>query len=124
MTSRRSNRSTFLSPDGRYRATVLQIAAPGTRMPRSPAKLVRGRTQPLQGFVARGRGDRTPAWVVEARRPAAKRHSVVTLVVATPVGQKVDATWVGTGRQESIRVTLGGHVRVYDSTRRGALSVR
>lgn len=124
VTSRRSNRSTFLSPDGRYRATVLQIAAPGTRMPRSPAKLVRGRTQPLQGFVARGRGDRTPAWVVEARRPAAKRHSVVTLVVATPVGQKVDATWVGTGRQESIRVTLGGHVRVYDSTRRGALSVR
>lgn len=123
VTSRRSNRSTFLSPDGRYRATVLQIAPPGTRMPRSAAKLVRGRTQPLQGFVARGRGDRTPAWVVEAHRPAAKRHSVVTLVVATPVGQKVDATWSAAGRRDRLRVTVGGQVRVYDSTRRGPLSV-
>lgn len=93
--SRRSHRSTFLSPDGRYRATVLQVAAPATRMPRNAAQLVRGRSAPLQGFVARGRGDRTPAWVVEARRPTGKRHSVVTLVVATPVGQRVDATWAG-----------------------------
>ncbi|HVE24484.1 MAG TPA: heparinase II/III family protein [Sporichthya sp.] len=121
--SARSNRATFLSPDGRYRATVLQIAPAGTRMPNRAAKLVRGRTAPLQGFVARGRGDRTPAWVVEARRPAAKRQSVVTLVVVTPVAQQVDAVWTHPHGADRIRVTVNGHVRVYDSTRRGGMSV-
>lgn len=120
----RSSRATFLSRDGRYRATVLQIAAPGQTLPGNASTLVRDQNKPLQGVVAQGHGKRTPAWVVEARRGAAAKHSVVTLVLVTRVGQKVAATWTARAGKESLRVTVGSATRVYDSTRRGALSVR
>ncbi|HUR74613.1 MAG TPA: heparinase II/III family protein [Sporichthya sp.] len=120
----RSSRATFRSADGRYRATILQLAAPGTALPANAATLVKGQRAPVQGYVSRGHGDRTPAWVVEARRSAAKKQSVITLIVVTKVGTKVQATWSKPHGQDRIRVTVGKTTRVYDSTRRGGLSVR
>ncbi len=66
-TDNRSSRATFRSADGRYRATILQVAAPGTRLPANAAKPIKGQQKPVQGYVSRAHGDRTPAWVVEAR---------------------------------------------------------
>lgn len=120
----RTSRATFRSADGRYRATVLQIAAPGTGLPADAATLVKGRTKPVQGWVSRAHGDKTPAWVVEARRVAAKKQSVLTLIVVTKVGTKVQATWAKVDGKDRIRVTVGTTTKVYDSTRRGGLSAR
>lgn len=120
----RSGRATFRSADGRYRATILQLAAPRTSLPTNAAKLIKGRQKPVQGYVSRGHGDRTPAWVVEAHRGAAKKQSVVTLIVVTRVGEKVQAGWTQSQGKDRIRVTVGNTTKVYDSTRRGGLSAR
>jgi hypothetical protein len=119
-----SSRATFRSADGRYRATILQLAAPGTRLPANAAKPVKGQQKPVQGYISRGHGDRTPAWVVEARRDAAKKQSVITLIVVTKVGAPVKATWAKAQGTDRIRVTVGSATQVYDSTRRGGLSAR
>lgn len=120
----RSSRATFLSRDGRYRATVLQIAAPGQTLPGDATALVRNQDKPVQGVVAQGPGKRSPAWVVEANRGPAAKHSVVTVILVTRVGEKVRATWTKRQGEDRIRVSVGESTRTYDTTRRGALTVR
>jgi hypothetical protein len=120
----RTSIASFLSPDRHYRASIIQLAAPGTTLPKNAAAPVRGQKKPVfQGFVSRHRGDRTPDWVVEARRNAAKSQSVVTLIVVTKVGEKVRAAWTRPHGSNRIRVSVGKQVRTY-STGRGNLSPR
>jgi len=121
----RVSTATFLSPDRRYRATIMQVARRGDALPSNAATTIRGRKSPsFQGFVSRHRGDRTPNWVVEARRDAAKRQSVITLIVVTRVWEQVRAAWNQPKGKNRVRVTVGTATRVYDSTRRGNLSAR
>ena len=121
----RNTTASFLSADGRYRASILQLAAPRTRVPTWTTTAMRGQTSPtFQGFVSRHRGDRTPAWVLEARRHAARKQSVVTLILVTRVGERVRAMWNTPHGNDRIRVTVGKTTRVYDSSRRGAMSAR
>jgi hypothetical protein len=117
-------RVTFLSPDGRLRATVLQLSAPGRRFARSATKLIKGRYTPAQGFVSRHRGDRTPNWVIQNRHAAATAASVVTLILVTPVATRIAGRWLIVNGQDRIRVKVGAKVRRYDSTRRGEMSPR
>jgi hypothetical protein len=113
---RRVSRSTFLSPDGDYRATVLQIAAPGKRLPTKAATLDRG-------YVSRSRNDKTRDWVVVSHRGAAKKQSVITLVMVTPVGVPVSAQWMqGDHHVDRIAITVGTKTRTYDTARRGGMS--
>jgi hypothetical protein len=113
---RNVSRATFLSKDGAFRATVLQIAAPGGRLPAKAATLDRG-------YVSRKRNDKTRDWVVEAHRGAAAKQSVITLVLVTPVGQPVTATRTKAGKGvDRITVTVGTTTRTYTSTRRGGMS--
>jgi hypothetical protein len=110
------SRVTFLSQDGAYRATVLQIAAPGKRLPAKAATLDRG-------YVSRKRNDKTRDWVVDAHRRAATKQSVITLVMVTPVGVPVTALWMeGAGRVDRIAVTVGTKTRTYDTARRGGMT--
>lgn len=119
----RTATTTFRS--GNYRATVIQLAPPRGSLPSTAAKLIRGRKSPtFQGFVSRHRGDKTPNWVIEARRGAAAKQSVVTLIVVTRVGEKVRAVWSQPKGKNRIRVTVGATTRVYDSVRRGGLTAR
>ncbi len=113
---RRVSRATFLSQDGAYRATVLQIAAPGRKLPAKAATLSRG-------YVSRERNDKTRDWVVEAHRGAATKQSVITLVLVTPVGVPVSAQWMeGVRGVDRIAITVGTKTRTYDTTRRGGMS--
>ena len=120
--NKRNTTATFLSANGRYRASIIQLAAPKTTLPSNAATAIRGRKSPnYQGFISRHRGDQTPAWVIEARRGAAKKQSVITLIVVTRVGEKVQAVWNQPKGKNRIRVTIGDFYRVYDSARRGGL---
>ncbi len=121
----RNTTASFLSPDRRYRASIIQLAAPGTAIPAGATTTIRARTKPnFQGFVSRHRGDRTPAWVLQAKRDAARKQSVVTLIVVSRVGERVRAMWNTPHGHDRIRVTVGEQLRVYDSTRRGGMSAR
>lgn len=123
--NKRNTTASFLSRDRRYRTTIIQLAAPGTRIPSASTTAVRGRTTPnFQGFVSRHSGDRTPAWVLQARRNAAKKQSVITLIVVTRTGERVRAVWSMPRGNDRIRVTVGKTTKVYGSTRRGGLSAR
>jgi len=110
-----SSRATFLSKDGTLRATVLQIAAPGQKLPKKAATLDRG-------YVSRSRNDKTRDWVVDAHRAAARNQSVFTLVLVTPVGVPVTATRAKAGRGVRVSVTVGDTTRTYVSNRRGGMS--
>jgi hypothetical protein len=112
---RGSSRATFLSEDGSLRATVLQLAAPGQVLPKKAATLGRG-------YVSRARNDKTRDWVVDAHRPAATKHSVITLVLVTPVNVPVTASRTKEGRGVHIAVTVGTTTRIYTSDRRGGLT--
>ena len=104
---------------------MLQLAAPRTSVASWSTLALRGRTTPnFQGFVSRHRGDRTPDWVLEARRHLAKKQSVVTLILVTRVGERVRAQWNTPHGRDRIRVTVGKTTRVYDSARRGAMTAR
>ncbi|MBA3742362.1 heparinase II/III family protein [Sporichthya sp.] len=121
----RNTTATFLSANGRYRTSIIQLAAPGTTIASSATSVVKGRRSPTyQGYVSRHRGDRTPSWVLEVRRGAAKKQSVITLIVVTRVGEKVRAAWNKPKGKNRVRVTVGTTTKVYDSTRRGGLSAR
>jgi hypothetical protein len=115
----RVSTASFLSKDGKYRASIIQLAVPKTKLPSNAATAIRGDKDPIQGWVSRSRGDHTPDWVVQARRPAAKGQNVVTLIVVTKVGQAVKAVWSRPKGHDRIRVTVGGTTRVYSTTRRG-----
>ncbi|HVE26504.1 MAG TPA: heparinase II/III family protein, partial [Sporichthya sp.] len=110
-----TSRATFLSKDGSLRATVLQIAAPGQRLPQKAATLERG-------YVSRSRNDKTRDWVVDAHRRAATRQSVFTLVLVTPVNVPVTATRAQAGHGVRLSVTVGTTTRTYVSTRRGGMT--
>ncbi len=121
--NKRNTTATFLSPDGRYRTSIIQLTAPRTALPSASA--IRGRKSPnYQGFVSRHRGDRTANWVVEARRSAAKNQSVATLILVTRVGEKVRAVWATPKGKDRIRVTVGKSTKVYNSAWRRGLSAR
>ena len=62
--------------------------------------------------------------MVEVRRGAAKKQSVITLILVTRVGEKVRASWNKPKGKNRIRVTVGTTTKVYDSTRRGGMSAR
>ncbi|HUR74614.1 MAG TPA: heparinase II/III family protein [Sporichthya sp.] len=122
--NKRNTTATFLSANGRYRTSIIQLAAPGTTISKDATELIKGRKNSYQGFVSRHRGDRTPNWVVEARRSAAKKQSVITLIVVTRVTQKVRAVWNQSHHHNRVRVTVGKTTKVYNSTRRGGLTAR
>ncbi len=123
--NKRNVTATFLSSNGKYRASIIQLAAPGTTIPKDSTITLKARKAPkVQGFVSRHRGDKTPAWVVDARRGAAKKQSVITVILVTRVGQKAKASWNKPKGNNRIRVTVGTTTKVYNSARRGGLTAK
>jgi hypothetical protein len=111
------SRATFLSPDGKQRAWVIQLAGYRETLPRSASVVIKGRRAPLQGWV----DSRIPAPVVEAQRYG-KRVTTLTaiLVLPTDAGLAASRQRYADGK-ETIRLTSGKSVWVFRTSPAGAI---
>jgi hypothetical protein len=75
------SRATFLSPDGKQRAWVIQLAGYRETLPRSASVVIKVRRAPLQGWV----DSRVPAPVVEAQRYGKRVTTLTAILVAPPM---------------------------------------
>jgi hypothetical protein len=121
VTSRVQSSATFLSPDGSQRAWVLQMGARGEVLPRSASMIIAGRQSPLQGWVGRFEGDRTPAPVVEAQRYA-KSVTAFTVVAVLPSTETLtmSRTRLANGHEEII-VRAGQSTKVFRTSSGGSV---
>jgi hypothetical protein len=104
--------ATFLSPDRRSRAWVVQLAAPGERLPRTASVVLRGRSGPYQGWVTGENGVPAAAPVVETQRYG-KKVTTMTAIVVLPVGQTLTTSRRRAGNTDTITVVAGGVKRIF-----------
>ena len=102
--------------------TLAQVALPGQVIPAGSTQVVRGQTDPYQGWVSHQMLQRTPADVVTMTRTGPSAAILTLLVPAapgTPVAYSVTSPPAGPYR---LRVTVGASVSSYTITADGTIS--
>jgi len=102
--------------------TLAQVALPGQVIPAGSTQVVRGQTDPYQGWVSHQMLQRTPADVVTMTRTGPSAAILTLLVPAapgTPVAYSVTGPPAGPYR---LRVTAGASVSSYTITADGSIS--
>lgn len=123
------SQATFLSPDGRTRAWVVQPAAPGEHLPPETMSAHRGERDPYRGWVSWGLGEMTPAWALESHRSGSAH--VLTAVVTAPVGDDVELTrsdapgesTPGESGSEVVTLRVGSQVHTFTSSEQEGFAV-
>jgi Heparinase II/III-like protein len=102
--------------------TLAQVALPGQVIPAGSTQVVRGQTDPYQGWVSRQMLQRVPADVVTMTRAGASA-AILTLLVPTAPGTTVAYSVTGppTGPYR-LRVTVGASVSFHTITADGTIS--
>lgn len=90
---------------------LLQVPLPGQAIPAGSTRVVRGRTDPYQGWVSRGQNERVPAPVVIMTRHGASA-SMLTLIAPASPGARIEATVTQRpAGPDTLRVRIGPATR-------------
>ncbi|GGI05965.1 S-layer homology domain-containing protein [Egicoccus halophilus] len=107
--------------DGRTRLVVQQVPLPGQQLPPGSTQVVRGRTEPLQGWRSFRVRERTPAPTVELRRVGTSTQQLTVLAAGDPSAdvstdlRRLDDGWlllrVRVGAESlDVRISPGGYL--------------
>jgi len=122
LTARTSGRSQAVATASGTELVIAQVALPGQVIPAGSTRVVRGQTDPYQGWVSRDQNQRTPAPVVTMTRYGASA-AILTVIVPAAPGTRVAASAVSHGAGwYQLRLTIGSAVHTLLVSAGGAIT--